>query len=89
MKTDHIVDKRFKSAWKSVMKHLNFRDKYRLFNTAKFFRFSLDLTNVSKAYCKVYCVCFYLDDLAEGVFRSYFNFDSYNVEKKSTYSISI
>merc|ERR1711892_425277 len=45
MKPDHIVDKRFKSAWKSVIKHLNFRDKYRLFNTSKFFRYTLDLTN--------------------------------------------
>lgn len=47
LRTDFIVDKKFKAAWKSVVKHLSFRDKYNLYNTSTFFHYTLDLRTVS------------------------------------------
>jgi len=70
MKLDQIVDNRMAKAWKSIIPFLNYRDKYNLFNTCKFFRYTLDLsshgveeiekinllvTQRDKAICRSYC----------------------------------
>ena len=47
MKVDQIVDNRMAKAWKSIIPYLNYRDKYNLFNTCKFFRYTPDLSTVS------------------------------------------
>ena len=50
MKLDQIVDNRMAKAWKSIIPFLNYRDKYNLFNTCKFFRYTLDLSSVSSCF---------------------------------------